>query len=94
MKKVLSTALLVIGLSVFALPALAETPPAKDKEYSDLSREKKLFRNYSGEGSNSVISFCMEGMVFVMVSGNMSNIPSVVQVYEEKNGKILPKKCN
>lgn len=92
MKKVLCAAFMVIGLPVFTLPAHAET--AQTKEYSDLAREKKMFRNYSGEGSNSVVSFCMEGQVFVMVSGNASNIPSIVQVYEERNGKILPKKCD
>lgn len=101
MKKVLCTAILVFGLPFFTLPAHAETAspaqpaqPAQTKEFGDLAREKKLFRNYSGEGSNSVVSFCMEGQIFVIVSGNTSNIPSVVQVYEEKNGRILPKKCN
>lgn len=92
MKKILCAVLLVVGASAFTLPAHAET--AQNKDYGDLAREKKLFRNYSGDGSNSVVSFCMEGQIFVMVSGNTSNIPSVVQVYEEKNGKMLPKKCN
>lgn len=92
MKKILcAVAIMLVGLPVFTFPAHAETVP--NKEYNDLAREKKLFRNYSGEGSNSVISFCMEGQIFVIVSGNISNIPSVVQVYEEKNGRILPKKC-
>lgn len=101
MKKVLYTAILVFGLPLFTPPAHAETAspaqpaqPAQTKEMGDLAREKKLFRNYSGESSNSVVSFCMEGHIFVIVSGNTSNIPSVVQVYEEKSGRVLPKRCN
>ncbi len=67
---------------------------AEDKKGSDLSREKKSFRNYSGQGSNSVSSFCIEGHVFVMVSGDTSNSPSIIQVFEEKNGKVVPRRCN
>jgi len=59
----------------------------------DLSREKKLFLNFSGEGSTSVSSFCIEGHVFLMVNGNTSNQTSIVQVYEERNGKVMPKRC-
>ena len=66
---------------------------AEDKEVSDLSREKKSFRNYSGTGSNSVSSFCIEGHVFVMVSGDTSNSPSIIQVFEDKAGKVVPKRC-
>ena len=94
MKKVFYIVLMIAGLSLVSLSVYAENAQTKEKEHSDLSREKKLFRNYSGEGSNSVVSFCMEDQVFVMVSGNTSNFPSIVQVYEEKNGKVVPKKCN
>ena len=93
MKKALY-AVLIIGLSMFATHIYAENAPTKEKDFNDLSREKKVFRNYSGEGSNSVSSFCMEGQVFVIVSGDSSNFSSIVQVYEEKNGKVAPKKCN
>lgn len=94
MKKALFTVLMISGLSIFAPYVGAENTPTKEQELSDLSREKKVFRNYSGEGSNSVSSFCMEGYVFLMVSGNTSNFSSIVQVYEDKNGKVVPKKCN
>ncbi len=94
MKKALFTVLMIIGLSIFAPHIYAENAPTKEQGQNDLSREKKVFRNYSGEGSNSVSSFCMEGYVFLMVSGNASNFSSIVQVYEEKNGKVTPKKCN
>lgn len=97
MKKALCLLVTIIGLTVFAFAVQAQETQKKErdkeKEYNDLSREKKLFRNYSGEGSNSVISFCMEDQVFIMVSGNISNYPSIVQVYEEKNGNVVPKKC-
>ena len=59
----------------------------------DLSREKKWYRNYSGDGSTSVSSFCMEDHVFVMVSGDNNNALSIIQVYEERGGKVVPKKC-
>jgi hypothetical protein len=35
----------------------------------------------------------MEGLVFVMVSGDISNSQSIIQVFEEKNGKVAPKRC-
>lgn len=65
----------------------------QDKDGRDLSREKKWYRNYSGQGSTSVSSFCMEDQVFVMASGDNNNSLTIVQVYEERNGKLLPKKC-
>lgn len=88
MKKVLTGYLAILGLSIFATSGYA------GKEPNDLSREKKLFRNYSGEGSTSVSSLCMEGHVFVLVNGNISNQTSIAQVYEEKNGKVIPKRCD
>ncbi len=94
MRKFLFIVVMITGMSLMGLNVFAENGQPKEKDRSDLSREKKLFRNYSGEGSNSVISFCMEDQVFVMVSGNLSNFPSIVQVYEEKSGKVVPKKCN
>jgi hypothetical protein len=87
MKKVLVLSLLIIGWFVFAEPVHAT------HESKDLSREKKLFRNFSGEGSTSVSSFCIEGHVFLMVNGNVSNQTSIAQVYEERNGKVVPKSC-
>jgi hypothetical protein len=88
MKNIAGCLFIVIGLLIFAGNVYAE-----DKEVGDLSREKKSFRNYSGPGSTSVSSFCIEGHVFVMVSGDTSNAQSLVQVYEEKNGKVGPKRC-
>lgn len=64
-----------------------------DPETRDLARERKLFRNFSGEGSASISSLCIEGHVFVLVSGNLSNQNSLTQVYEEREGKVLPKRC-
>jgi hypothetical protein len=95
MKKVLSIALLLGACLTFA-PSLwgADEAPVKDAGSRDLSREKQLFRNYVGDGSTSVSSFCVEGHVFVMVSGDISNNSSLIQVYEERNGKALPKRCN
>ena len=66
----------------------------QEKDGRDLSREKKWYRNYSGDGSTSVSSFCMEEQVFVMASGDTNNSLTIVQVYEERNGKLVPKKCN
>ena len=88
LKKVILAWLLFVCCLCFAAFASAAADPR------DLSREKMLFRNYSGDGSLSVSSFCMEGHVFLMVNGNLSNQASIVQVYEEKNGKIVPKRCN
>jgi len=92
--KIALCTVLIIGLSVCAPNIYAENGQTKEKEYKDLSREKKVFRNYSGEGSNSVSSFCMEGYVFVIVSGDRSNFTSIVQVYEDMKGKVAPKKCD
>jgi hypothetical protein len=80
-------ALLLIASFVSALPVHAI------QEAKDLSREKKLFRSYSGEGTTSVSSFCIENHVFLLVNGNISNQASVAQVYEEKSGKVIPKRC-
>ena len=88
MRKVLAGYLMVVGLLAFAANVHAQQEPR------DLSREKKLFRNYTGEGSTSVTSLCMEGYVFVLVNGNVSNQTSIAQVYEEKNGKVIPKRCD
>ncbi len=88
MRRVLAGCLVVAGL--FALAAHGHAQP----DPRDLSRESKLFRSYTGEGSTSVTSLCMEGYVFILVSGNVSNQTSITQVYEERNGKITPKRCD
>jgi hypothetical protein len=88
MKKVLTKCLAALGLLAVVTNVYAQQEPR------DLSRESKLFRNYTGEGSTSVTSLCMEGHVFVLVNGNISNQAKIVQVYEEKNGKVIPKRCD
>jgi hypothetical protein len=88
MRKVLAGYLVASGLLAFAANVDAQQDPR------DLSRESKLFRNYAGEGSTSVTSLCMEGYVFVLVNGNISNQTSISQVYEEKYGKVMPKRCD
>lgn len=88
MKKMAYCLCIVIGLHLVVGNVYAD-----DKEVGDLSREKKSFRNYSGTGSTSVSSFCIEGQIFVMVSGDTSNAQSIVQVYEERNGRVAPKRC-
>jgi hypothetical protein len=94
MKNILACLFILIGLYLCVCNVYAEDQEKKDKEVGDLSREKKLFRNYSGQNSNSVSSFCMEGHVFVMVSGDNSNSTSLIQVVEDKNGRVVPKRCN
>jgi hypothetical protein len=89
MKQLAACLFIITALSLYGGNIYAQ----EDKEVGDLSREKKTFRNYAGQGSTSVSSFCMEGQVFVMVSGDISNSQSIIQVYEEKNGKIGPKRC-
>lgn len=91
MKKLLAGYLAVLGMFLFA--ATGYGYGEQDSTRGDLSREKKLFRNYTGEGSTSVTSLCMEGYVFVLVNGNISNQTSIAQVYEDRNGKIVPKRC-
>jgi hypothetical protein len=88
MRKVLAGYLVVVWLLAFVANVYAQQEPR------DLSRESKLFRNYTGEGSTSVTSLCMEGYVFVLVNGNISNQTSIAQVYEERNGKVTPKRCD
>jgi hypothetical protein len=83
--KVLAGYLAAVGLLTFAADVNAQQEPR------DLSRESKMFRNYTGEGSTSGTSLCMEGYVFVLVNGNISNQTSISQVYEERNGKVMPK---
>jgi hypothetical protein len=94
MKRASCIVLMLIGLLTFAPRIFADDSQTKGKEPKDLSREKKAFRNYSGEGSSSITSFCMEGQVFVMMSADNSNNFSIMQVYEENNGKAVPKKCD
>jgi hypothetical protein len=89
MKKMAACLLIVVGLCLYVGNVYA----TEDNAVGDLSREKKSFRNYSGQGSTSVSSFCIEGYVFVMVSGDISNAQSIIQVYEEKIGKVVPKRC-
>ena len=88
MRTFLAGCLVAAGLITFISDVHAQ------QESRDLSREKKLFRNYTGEGSTSVTSLCMEGYVFVLVNGNVSNQTSIAQVYEEKNAKVIPKRCD
>lgn len=88
MKKIiLATALLMTGLMMVAGSAQAQ------QGSKDASREKKLFRNFAGGGSTSVGSFCIEGLVFLMANGDVSNQTFIIQVYEEKNGKVVPRRC-
>lgn len=94
MKRALCIVLILIGFLTFAPWIFAYDSQTKGKEQKDLTREKKAFRNYSGEGSTTLTSFCMEGQVFVMVIGDISNNFSIMQVYEEKNGTAVPKKCD
>ncbi len=90
MKKTMAGCLAIIGALVFVATAYGYG----EQESRDQSREKKLFRNYAGGGSTSVTSLCLEGQVFVLVNGNVSNQTSVTQVYEERDGKVLPKRCD
>jgi hypothetical protein len=94
MKRALCVVLMLIGLLTFAPPIFADGGQTKGKEPKELSREKKAFRNYSGEGSSSITSFCLEGYVFVVLSADNSNNFSIMQVYKEMNGKSVPKKCD
>ncbi len=98
MKQLAAYLIIIIGLCLYGSYVYAEedkevTAVKEVKEVGDLSREKKAFRNYSGPGSTSVSSFCMEGQVFVMVSGDISNSQSIIQVLEDKNGRVAPKRC-
>jgi len=88
MKNVMILLLVMIGWCGSLVSVYAE-----EKDGRDLSREKKWYRNYSGDGSTSVSSFCMEDQVFVMASGDTNNALTIVQVYEERSGKLVPKKC-
>ena len=87
MKKILMASLLIAAWLVGAGSAQAQ------QESKDNSRERKLFRNYAGGGSTSVGSFCIEGLVFLMANGDVSNQTFIIQVYEEKNGKVVPRRC-
>jgi hypothetical protein len=87
LKRFLATLLAIMGCFAFVDTAFA----AQDTR--DLTRERKFFRNFSGEGSASISSLCIEGHVFVLVSGNLSNQSTLTQVYEEREGKVVPKRC-
>ena len=78
--------MIMISCCVFLASAYADE--------RDLSRERKWYRNYSGEGSTSVSSFCMENHVFVMAYGDTNNSLTIIQVYEELRGKVVPKRCD
>jgi arginase family enzyme len=96
MKKLAAYLIIIIGLCIYGsyVYALEDKEVTEVKDVGDLSREKKTFRNYTGQGSTSVSSFCMEGLVFVMVSGDISNAQSIIQVYEDRNGRVVPKRCS
>lgn len=87
MRNFLAAWFVIMGCFVFADPV----PATQDTR--DLNRDKKLFRNFSGEGSASISSLCIEGHVFVLVSGNISNQNALSQVYEERDGRVVPKRC-
>jgi hypothetical protein len=86
MKRFFATLFVIMGCFAFADSVLAQ-------DTRDLNRERKYFRNFSGEGSASISSLCIEGHVFVLVSGNVSNQSTLTQVYEEREGKVVPKRC-
>jgi hypothetical protein len=86
MKKLIAALLVITGCFAFVGPVLGQ-------DARDLTRERKLFRNFSGDGSASISSLCIEGHVFVLVSGNLSNQSTLTQVYEEREAKVVPKRC-
>lgn len=94
MKRVLCIVPVLIGLLTFATLIFADGNQTKGKAPKELTREKLAFRNYSGEGSSTITSFCMEGHVFVMMTSDNSNNFSIIQVYNESDGKTVPKKCD
>ncbi|MDD2277068.1 MAG: hypothetical protein PHW80_09195 [Smithellaceae bacterium] len=95
MKKALCIMLILIVSFLFAAQSLAaEDSYAKPKATKELTREKLAFRNYSGEGSSTITSFCMEGQVFIMMSSDNSFNFTILQVYTDKDGKAVPKTCN
>ncbi|HPN86350.1 MAG TPA: hypothetical protein PLP16_02335 [Smithellaceae bacterium] len=94
MKKTSCIILMLIGLLIFAPQIYADDSPTKGKAPKELTREKLAFRHYSGEGSSTITSFCLEGYVFVMMSSDNSNNFSIMQVYREVDGKAVPKKCD
>jgi len=95
MKKALCIILMLIVSFLFVSQIFAaEDGYAKPKATKELAREKLAFRNYSGEGSSTITSFCMEGHVFLMMSSDNSFNFSIMQVYAEKDGKAVPKKCD
>jgi hypothetical protein len=61
------------------------------------SRESQVLKNPKNfTMSHTVESFCLEGHVFVevaIVGGGAGAGVSVIQVYEEKDGEIVPKRC-
>ncbi len=87
MKRMMGALIVIAVCFAFADSVLAQ------QETRDLTREKKYFRNFSGEGSASISSLCIEGHVFVLVSGNLSNQNNLTQVYEEREGRVVPKRC-
>ena len=95
MKKA-SCIILILSVSFLFVSQIfaADDSYTKSKATKELAREKLAFRNYSGEGSSTITSFCMEGQVFVMMSSDNSFNFSIMQVYTEKDGKAVPKKCD
>ena len=60
--------------------------------YAEIKRleEKTIDANYGFE----ISTFCIDGFKFVFAVGYMEReAPSVVQFYEERDGKALPAKC-
>ncbi len=95
MKKALCIILMLIVSFLFASQIFAaDDGYAKPKATKELAREKLAFRNYSGEGSSTITSFCMEGQVFIMMSSDNSFNFTILQVYADKDGKAVPKKCD
>lgn len=62
------------------------------------SRESAVLKNPKNfTMSHTVESFCVEGHVFVEVAimgGGSGGGIAVTQVYEEKNGRVIPMRCD
>jgi hypothetical protein len=82
MKQLSSVVLVLVCLAILVL--------AVGVAYAD----KPTVRGDSVKGPRGIASMCIEGHVFVVATGRGTGpATSVTQVYQEKNGKIVPMKC-
>jgi hypothetical protein len=83
---------IVLGICLFCSIAFCAAAGEYQTRESEVLKNPKNFTM-----AHTVESFCIEGHVFVEVAimgGGSGGGVNVIQVYEEKNGRVVPMRCD